>query len=200
MNDSDSSSALPDHQVNESADGASVPPAGDVMTPNQEVSGSAKANSFQPPFQGVPLPTQGALLGIDHGEKRLGFAISTTDQTLASPLENYTRRSSDLDARRLRECVVDYRVKGIVIGLPLHVGGDESTQSHKAREFGRWVQEQVGLPVTFWDERYSSTLADDFMLEVDMSRKKRKQRRDMLAAHLFLQSYLDRLPHLPPGN
>jgi len=139
----------------------------------------------------VELPRVGVLLGIDFGQKRLGFAISTSEQTLSSPLENYTRRTHQLDAARLAEHILDYRVAGIVIGLPLHVGGEESRQSKNARRFGAWVTETTHLPITFHDERYTSTLADDLMLQVDMSRQKRKERRDMLAAHLILQSFLD---------
>ncbi|MEZ6057102.1 MAG: Holliday junction resolvase RuvX [Planctomycetaceae bacterium] len=184
-------SAQPGDAASNEAPEVSPPAVGPKVTAMGTTSG------FVPPFQGMPLPMEGAIMGIDHGEKRLGFAISTTDQTLASPLENYTRRNNDLDARRLKECVVDYRVRGIVVGLPLHVGGDESTQSHRARLFGKWVHEVTELPVTFYDERYSSTLADDFMLEIDMSRKHRKKRRDMLAAHLFLQSYLNHLHPAP---
>ena len=138
------------------------------------------------------FPNEGRLLGLDYGTKRLGISISTPDQSIASPVDNYTRRSEALDARRLRELVEEFRPVGVVVGLPLHTGGEEGQKAHEARTFGKWVGETLGLPVTYWDERFTSARAEEQLIAVDMTRKKRKQRLDKMAAQFILQAYLDR--------
>lgn len=137
------------------------------------------------------FPEQGRLLGIDFGSRRLGFAISTPEQTIAGPLENYDRHGSEQDARRLGELIDEYHVAGLVVGLPMHTGGEEGELARKAREFGAWVAGASGLPVAFHDERFTTALAEEHLLSADLSRKKRKARRDKLAAQIMLQSFLD---------
>jgi len=142
-----------------------------------------------------PFPAEGRLLGLDYGHKRLGIAVSTYEQTIASPLENYTRISDDVDAEVLKRFVADYRIVGIVVGLPVHMSGDESESSRRAREFGAWVEKVTGRPVTFWDERFTSQVAEAHLLQAELTKKKRAARRDKLAAALLLQSFLDAKAH-----
>ncbi|MEZ5943759.1 MAG: Holliday junction resolvase RuvX [Planctomycetaceae bacterium] len=137
------------------------------------------------------FPDKGRLIGIDYGTKRVGIAVSTGDRTISSPVEVYQRRNALLDAKYFRELKQEYRPVGLVVGLPIHIGGEEGATARHAREYGAWLSETMKVPVTFWDERYTSVVADEYMLAVDMSRKKRKARVDMLAAHVMLQSYLD---------
>jgi putative Holliday junction resolvase len=148
-------------------------------------------------WRGDELPRDGRLLGIDYGTRRLGFAVSTPEQSISCPLETCTRHGVASDARRLRELIEDYRLVGFVVGLPLHMNGDEGESARQAREFGRWLRETLGRPVTFWDERCSSAAADDWMLEADLSRQHRKGLRDRLAAHVILHGYLA-ATHPPP--
>ncbi len=138
-----------------------------------------------------PFPSEGRLMGVDFGTKRLGIAVSTPDQTIASPLENYDRRSPELDAKHLGECVQDYRIKGLVVGLPVHMSGEEGGIAENARAFGEWVAEQTGLPVRFWDERFTSAMAEEILQAGSLTKKQRKARKDKLAAQLLLQSFLD---------
>ncbi|MCA8993774.1 MAG: Holliday junction resolvase RuvX [Planctomycetaceae bacterium] len=137
------------------------------------------------------FPDKGRLIGIDYGTKRVGIAVSTGDRTISSPVEVYQRRNAALDAKYFRELRQEYRPVGLVVGLPIHVGGGEGSTARHAREYGAWLSDTMKVPVTFWDERYTSVVADEYMLAVDMSRKKRKARVDMLAAHVMLQSYLE---------
>ena len=137
------------------------------------------------------MPTEGALFGIDFGTKRIGVAISNPEQTMAMPLENYTLRKLDLDAAWLRQLARGYGVRGLVIGLPVHMSGDEGGKAKQAREFGLWAADATELPVTWWDERYSSSVADWRMDQSGLSKKRRKSRRDQLAAQVILQSFLD---------
>ncbi|WP_437205897.1 Holliday junction resolvase RuvX [Planctomicrobium sp. SH664] len=138
------------------------------------------------------FPRFGTLLGIDYGTKRIGLAISTPDQTIASPLEIYTVRNPQLDTRYFRELFENYRAKGLVVGLPIHISGESSQKSREAQAFGNWLATLSGLPVAYWDERYTSAAAEDYLLNAELSSKQRKRRVDMVAAQIFLQAFLDR--------
>ena len=137
------------------------------------------------------LPTTGRLAAMDYGTVRLGVAITDPDQRLASPLENYTRRGEAADRRWLAELVKREHVCGIVIGLPVHTSGDESQKSREARKFGVWVAEVTGLAVAFFDERYTTAHAEALLLGAELTKKRRKERLDKLAAQLLLTAYLE---------
>ena len=137
------------------------------------------------------LPRQGRLAAIDYGTVRIGVAISDPDQKLASPLENYTRRGEAQDAAWLKSLATNERIVGFVVGLPVHTSGHESQKSHEARQFGKWVAELTGLPVKFFDERYTSAHAEALLLEAGFTTKRRKERLDKLAAQILLTAYLE---------
>lgn len=137
------------------------------------------------------VPREGRLLGIDFGTKRLGMAVSTPEQNIASPLETYTRRSRQADAEYVGRVAQEYGVVGLVIGLPVHMSGDESGKSREARTFGTWLGKATGLPVAWWDERFTSLMADESLLQTGLSRGKRKAQRDAIAACFILQAFLD---------
>lgn len=131
------------------------------------------------------------VLGIDYGTRRVGAAVSDPTRTIASPLEVYERSSRERDASHYRELVAEEGVARIVVGLPLHTGGGESELSRQARNFGRWLAEVTERPVAFADERYTTRQADELLMDHGFRRKGRKERRDMLAAQILLQAYLD---------
>ncbi len=158
------------------------------MSEASENPGSGQSNKERSIGQ---VPDEGALFGIDFGTKRIGIAISNPEQTMSMPLENYTLRKPDLDAVWLRQLARGYGVRGLVIGLPVHMSGDEGGKAKQAREFGRWAAEATGLPVTWWDERYSSSVADMRMDQSGVSKNRRKNKRDQLAAQVILQSFID---------
>ena len=137
------------------------------------------------------LPRTGRLAAIDYGTVRLGVAITDPDQRLASPLENYTRRGDAADAKWLLDLAKHERIVGIVVGLPIHISGDESQKSREARKFGQSVSELTGLPVCFFDERYTSAQAEALLLDAELTKKRRKQRLDKLAAQILLVAYLE---------
>lgn len=134
---------------------------------------------------------EGRVLAIDYGHVRLGLAISDPSQTLASPYENYTRRSPQKDASYLRQVVTEERVALIVVGLPVHLSGRESQKSFESREFADWVREQAGVPVVLFDERFTTHEAEQHLLAAGLTKQKRKARLDMLAAQSLLKAYLD---------
>ncbi|MEX2173365.1 MAG: Holliday junction resolvase RuvX [Pirellulaceae bacterium] len=137
------------------------------------------------------LPRVGRLAGIDYGTVRVGVAVTDPDQRLASPLENYTRRNLDLDAAWFRRLAVEERIAGFVVGLPVHTSGAESQKSYEARLFGKWLGELTGLPIAFFDERYTSAHAEALLLEAGLTSKRRKERLDKLAAQIMLVAYLE---------
>lgn len=137
------------------------------------------------------LPREGRLAGVDFGTVRIGIAISDARQTLASPLDNYSRGAADQDAKYFLKLAKAEALVGFVVGLPIHMSGEESQKSKQARAFGKWLSEATGLPVDFHDERYSSVIADDLMAAGQLTKKQRDKRRDMLAAQVILASYLE---------
>ena len=151
------------------------------------------SDSSKPPGSGetTDFPAEGRLMGVDHGEKRVGIAVSTYERNIASPLDNYTRHGDGPDRHYFLEMIREYTIVGIVVGLPVHMSGDEGEQARRCREYGRWLQEITGLPVRFHDERFTSALAEQQLQAASLTSKKRKSRRDKLAAMHILQSYID---------
>ena len=138
------------------------------------------------------MNAKGRIAGIDYGTKRIGIAISDPGHAIASPHENYTRNGWEADAIRFQRLVAEDDIIQFVVGLPLHVSGDESPKSKEAREFGAWLQDLTAIPVEFFDERYTSAESEAMLIDIDMTRKQRKKRLDMLAAQLILKGYLDK--------
>jgi putative Holliday junction resolvase len=143
------------------------------------------------PAPSASLPRRGRLAAIDYGTVRLGVAITDPDQQLASPLENYTRRGAAADAKWLADLAIAERITGFVVGLPIHTTGNESQKSVEARKFGKWVGEMTGLPVVFFDERYTTAHAEALLLDAEMTKKRRKERLDKLAAQILLAAFLE---------
>jgi putative Holliday junction resolvase len=137
--------------------------------------------------QSVP----GRVAGIDFGTVRIGIALSDPGRTIASPVENYTRRGPQPDARRFQRLVADEGVTLWVVGLPVHLDGRESQKSVEARQFGRWLAEVTGVPVGFFDERFTTGEAERLLLGAEMTSKRRKKRLDMVAAQIMLTAYLE---------
>ena len=137
------------------------------------------------------FPRIGRLLGIDFGTVRIGIAICDENQSIASPLEVYTRRNEKLDAEFFIKLVNETGASGWVIGLPIHMSGDESEKSSEAREFGQWLQSVTELPVAWIDERYSTAMAREILNAGNLSAKQRKARLDKIAAQAILASYLE---------
>jgi putative Holliday junction resolvase len=131
------------------------------------------------------------LLGVDYGSVRLGLAISDRDRKIASPLATYARRTAEQDAAFLQRLVEVEEIAAVVVGLPVHLDGREGQKAIETRKFGAWLAEVTKLPLTFWDERFTTVEAEAFLLDAGLTNKRRKQRRDRVAAQIMLQAYLD---------
>ena len=136
-------------------------------------------------------PPPGRLAGIDYGTVRIGIALTDRDQQFASPYENYDRRDPQADAQRFERLVKEEAIVQFVVGLPVHTHGGESQKSKEACDFGAWLKEVTSVPVTFYDERYSSFEAEQMLQDAQFTKKRRKQRLDMLAAQIMLAAYLE---------
>lgn len=141
---------------------------------------------------GDEVPDQGRLMGIDYGTKRVGVAISDLYQKISSPLHNYQRHSRKADEHFYKSVSKEYEIAGLVVGLPLHISGDESEKSKEARKYAAWLSKITKLPVALQDERYSSVQADAVMMQANLSPQQRHARIDMMAAQILLQEFMDR--------
>lgn len=134
----------------------------------------------------------GRVLGIDFGHKRIGLALSDSLRMVATPLETVDGESQKKATRRIREILEEQGVSEIVLGLPLHMNGDEGELAQDARAFGEKLEKQVpALKVHFQDERMSSMEAERALQLGGAKAGRKKEMRDQLAAQLILQSWLD---------
>ncbi|KPQ07888.1 MAG: putative holliday junction resolvase [Rhodobacteraceae bacterium HLUCCA12] len=139
------------------------------------------------------LAAQGALAGLDLGEKTIGVAVSDLRRGVATPLETIRRKKFTLDAARLLDILTARAIAGIVLGLPLNMDGSEGPRCQATRAFARNLSNLTDLPIGFWDERLSTIAAERALLEADTSRSKRALVIDHVAAGYILQGFLDRL-------
>lgn len=136
------------------------------------------------------------LLGLDLGEKTIGLAISDSALRIASPLETLRRTKFTKDAEALKRIFAERQVGGLVIGLPVNMGGSEGPRCDSVRQFATNLEKIAGveLPVAFWDERLSTAAVQRFLIdEADMTRKRRAEVVDKMAAAYILQGALDSL-------
>lgn len=142
-------------------------------------------------------PKDGRLMGLDLGTKTIGLALSDVMRTVASPLETIRREKFTVDALRLLKLVGEHDICGLVIGLPLNMDGSEGPRAQSARAFARNLAKLPECPETlalvFWDERLSTAAAERTLIEADLSRKRRSEIIDKMAATVILQGALDRL-------
>ena len=130
------------------------------------------------------------IVALDVGDRRIGIAVSDPLGITAQPIETYTRVGYGPDTRRIAQLAQQYVTNRILCGLPLNMDGTQGFQTQKVREFAAKLEE-TGLTVEFYDERMTTVLAEDALLEADMRRENRKKKVDMVAAVMILQSYLD---------
>jgi putative Holliday junction resolvase len=134
---------------------------------------------------------KGRLLGVDYGTVRVGLAISDPDRIIASPLATYARRNPEADTAYFRQVIATEQVVGLVVGLPMHTDGREGVKAKEARGYGAWLGEVTGLPVEFADERFTTVHAESVLWTAGLTHKRRKDRRDRVAAQMLLQAHLE---------
>ena len=146
------------------------------------------------------LPQGARLLGLDLGEKTIGLAISDRNLRIGSPLETLRRAKFTQDSAALAKICAERKIGGLVLGLPINMDGSEGPRCQSVRQFARNLEQVAGLDlaVAFWDERLSTAAVERLLVrEADMSRRRRAQVIDKMAAAYILQGALDSLRHLP---
>lgn len=130
-------------------------------------------------------------LGLDVGKRRIGVAASDPTGFLASAVKVIHRSSRQRDLEAICDAVAATGAERIVVGHPLSLSGEAGPQALETEKFASALQERVTVPVLLWDERLSTLEADRRMQEAGVSGRKRRERVDVAAAILILQSYLD---------
>jgi len=131
------------------------------------------------------------LLGVDSGSVRIGLAITDPERKIAFPLATYERQDRERDAAYFIHLVEEEEVGQVVVGLPIHLSGREGQKAGEARAFGAWLAGVTGRPVVYWDERFTTVEAESALWAAGLTNKRRKARRDRVAAQIMLQSFLD---------
>lgn len=132
-------------------------------------------------------------MALDVGSRTIGIACSDALLMTAQGIETIRRTSLENDFNRLRELISEYEVHELVVGMPKNMNGTKGDRAEKTEEFVEKMKTVIDLPVTFWDERLSTVMAERQLIAADVSRKKRKGVIDKMAAVVILQGYLDRL-------
>jgi putative Holliday junction resolvase len=131
------------------------------------------------------------ILGLDYGDRRIGVAISDELGWTAQGLEVIDRKNREHDLNRLREIIIQYNMDEIVVGLPKNMNGSIGPRGETCILFAQGLEQAFGIPARLWDERLTTVSAQKVLIEADMSRRKRKQVVDKIAAVFILQGYLD---------
>jgi len=144
------------------------------------------------------LPPAGRLLGLDLGTTTIGLALSDARRIIASPLQTLRRTKFTRDAEALRAVAERHAVIGLILGLPVNMDGSEGPRCQSARQFAENLESLAGLslPMAFWDERLSTVAVTRTLLEADISRRRRSEVVDKMAAAYILQGALDALAAL----
>ena len=134
-------------------------------------------------------------LGLDLGSKTLGVATSDSTKTIASSLMTITFSNEDYSSllEPLRKLIHDYEIEKIVLGFPKNMDNSVGERASITLEFKKLLEDSFGIEVIMEDERLTSVISNQILIEADMSRKKRKKKVDGIAAQIILQGYLDRL-------
>jgi putative Holliday junction resolvase len=138
---------------------------------------------------------QGKLAGLDVGTKTVGLATCDPGWSFAGPSETIRRTKFTADLEQLRGFVDREAIVGLVVGLPLNMDGTDSPRTQSVRAFARNLA-PLALPILLWDERWSTQAVERVMIEADVSRAKRAERVDALAAAHILQGAIDALANL----
>jgi len=138
------------------------------------------------------------VLGLDPGKKTIGIALASVMLGIATPIETIQRTKFSRDIKHLQQIINEYEIKALIIGLPLNMDGSQGRRAQSVQDLGQNIKQHIsGIEIAYWDERLSSHHMDSFLIEeVDLSRKKRANVIDKLAAQHILQGAIDRIRSL----
>ena len=140
------------------------------------------------------LPVQARLLGIDPGKKRIGLALSDVSRVVASPFQTIQRNKLGEMAKLISALATEHGVGGLVVGIPISLDGSFGPAAQASRDWAKALSKETGIPTCLWDERLTSSAVNRMLIkEANMSRQRRAQIVDRLAATYILQSALEAL-------
>ena len=140
----------------------------------------------------VKLHTSQILVGLDLGEKTIGIAVSDQSLIVATPLKTISREGIKKDLIKLSEILKEYNLGGFVMGLPISLDGTENQQTSKVIKIADEITNYFGVPIDYFDERFSSDVIFKEMRKANLSRSKIKNKIDQQAAAYILQGYLEK--------
>ncbi|NMA54672.1 MAG: Holliday junction resolvase RuvX [Firmicutes bacterium] len=130
------------------------------------------------------------VMGLDVGTRTIGVAVSDPVGLTAQGIEVIRRRDLVQDLSRLRELMTEYEVQCFVVGIPINMNGTYGPAAEEARRFAQLLRDEFNRPVFEEDERLTTVAAEKILLEADLSRQRRRQVIDKVAASLILQKFL----------
>lgn len=143
------------------------------------------------------LPRRGRLLGLDVGTRGIGLATASADWRFATARDTLKRRRPAADMAALAALCDEEEIVGLVVGLPLNMDGSDSERTQSVRAQARNMAKALVRPILLWDERWSTMAVEKQMIAADISRARRAERVDALAAAHILEGALARLERLP---
>ena len=138
-----------------------------------------------------PCERSKKLMGLDVGDKTIGIALSDELGVTAQPYQTLARKRDAEALRTIRRIVDDRGISAVIVGLPKNMDGSVGRQARKVMAFTERIEAMLDVPVVHWDERLTTVAAERVLIQGDVSRAKRKQHVDKLAAAVILQGYLD---------
>ena len=140
------------------------------------------------------LPKKSRLLGLDVGRKTIGLAVSDSDMKIATTVGTIRRSKFTKDVKNLDAIITERQVNGLVLGLPISMDGNEGPACQSVRQFAANLDNILEIGITFWDERLSTSAVERLLIkEADLSRNRRSEIIDKMAAAYILQGALDSL-------
>ena len=138
------------------------------------------------------LHTSQILVGLDLGEKTIGIAVSDQTLIVATPLKTISRMGTKKDLIKLSEILKEYNLGGFIIGLPISLDGTENQQTSKVIKIADEIKNYFGIPIDYFDERFSTDVIFKEMRKANLSKSKIKKKIDQQAAAYILQGYLEK--------
>jgi putative Holliday junction resolvase len=133
------------------------------------------------------------LLALDLGEKKIGLATVNSEIRISTPIKTIARSNTNNDFQQIADFIVQNSIDGVVIGLPLSLDGQENEACRRIRKFANALIKVVRQPITFHDERFTTSMADSIGQSLGLSRKQRNKRDDQIAASLILESFIKKI-------
>lgn len=130
-------------------------------------------------------------LGLDIGEKRIGVALSDSEEILATPMQTIVYREEMKAIEAIIELIKKYDIRRVVVGLPYSLSGEVGFQANRVKEFIAKLLESIDIDIHYQDERLTTVTASNMLIEAGVKKSKRKEKLDAAAATIILQAYLD---------